>query len=1002
NQAPVVNAGIDQTITLPTNSVTLSGTVTDDGLPNPPGTTTNTWTQISRPAGVTFGNANSLTSTATFPSSGTFNLMLTANDGSLSKTDTVKITVRQNQPPLVNAGPDNAISPPTNSVTLNGIASDDGLPNPPGTLTNSWTQSSGPLSVTFQNANALSTIATFPKSGTYKLVLSSNDGQFTSTDTIVINITKPPVVDAGLNQQITLPVDSVLLTATAVDDTLPNPPGKLVFAWTKINGPGLITFNHSDSLKTKATFSLAGTYKIRFAASDGIFQSTDSLIVVVKSAPTIPASLKTVSIPGPDKVLGFDLTQFIVNNDAAIKLGKALYWDMQVGSDGVQACASCHFNAGADTRSKNQVHPGVSGTFGFGKAPNYQLSMNDFPFSKNRTDDDIVGSQGIFKTQFTDISVGSDVESGTLQADNTFNVSGVNLRRVTGRNAPSVINAVYTYRNFWDGRANPVFNGVTPFGPRDQSAKVLKIIGGTVTPVTIAVPLSSLASQTVGPPLNETEMSFNGKTFAKLGKKLLALKPLAKQLVSLSDSRLGTLSRNPLPGLDTSISYSSLIKTAFNSQWWNSNNVITFVNGQPVISGPKGSPLTTNEFTLMEANFSMFWGLAIQAYEQTLVSNDSKFDKFREGTATLTAQEQQGLNLFMGKGKCITCHSGPEFTNASVSAFNQKGPIDRMIMKNGDPAIYDLGFYNIAVRATNEDLGIGADILNFPLSFSKQLVNGTVIDSIPFNANNFQIAGAIQPGERIAVNGAFKVPSLRNVELTGPYFHSGSKATLKEEAIFYNAGGLFRNANENLNDMPPDITVLNLASSEEDAIVAFLLTLTDERVRNQSAPFDHPQIFLPNGHPGDQFSVTNDGSGKATDNLVEFAAVGSSGGTPISPFLNGNPFLAKAGAELEINKEKDVEQPKEFSLQQNFPNPFNPNTKIRYSLPSNSSVKLIIYNMLGQEVRVLVNEIQESGSYEINWVPDGIASGIYIYRLEARANGGTSNFISSKKMIYLK
>src|SRR2546427_10799751 len=66
------------------------------------------------------------------------------------------------------------------------------------------------------------------------------------------------------------------------------------------------------------------------------------------------ASLKTVAIPRPA-----NLARFIQNEQAAIALGKALFWDQQVGSDG-QSCASCHFHAGADSRSKNQLDPGRS------------------------------------------------------------------------------------------------------------------------------------------------------------------------------------------------------------------------------------------------------------------------------------------------------------------------------------------------------------------------------------------------------------------------------------------------------------------------------------------------------------------------------------------------------------------------------------------------------------------------------------------------------------------
>ena len=64
--------------------------------------------------------------------------------------------------------------------------------------------------------------------------------------------------------------------------------------------------------------------------------------------------LNQVPIPEPS-----NLYEFVSNKQRAIELGKALFWDMQVGSDGVQACASCHFNAGADSRTKNQLSPGV-------------------------------------------------------------------------------------------------------------------------------------------------------------------------------------------------------------------------------------------------------------------------------------------------------------------------------------------------------------------------------------------------------------------------------------------------------------------------------------------------------------------------------------------------------------------------------------------------------------------------------------------------------------------
>jgi hypothetical protein len=88
--------------------------------------------------------------------------------------------------------------------------------------------------------------------------------------------------------------------------------------------------------------------------------------------------------------------------------------------------------------------------------------------------------------------------------------------------------------------------------------------------------------------------------------------------------------------------------------------------------------------------------------------------------------------------------------------------------------------------------------------------------------------------------------------------------------------------------------------------------------------------------------------------------------------------------------------PTEYTLYQNYPNPFNPATTIKYDLPNVSEVSLIIYDILGREVKDLVNTKQPAGRYEIKFNASPLASGIYIYQLIAE------KFISSKKMILLK
>src|SRR5438552_3209637 len=99
NQAPVVNAGADQVITLP-SIANLTGAAIDDGQPNPPGALTSTWSQVSGPGTVSFSNASALNSTATFSASGAYVLRLTVSDGALAVSDDVAVTVNP-APPLV-------------------------------------------------------------------------------------------------------------------------------------------------------------------------------------------------------------------------------------------------------------------------------------------------------------------------------------------------------------------------------------------------------------------------------------------------------------------------------------------------------------------------------------------------------------------------------------------------------------------------------------------------------------------------------------------------------------------------------------------------------------------------------------------------------------------------------------------------------------------------------------------------------------------------------------
>ena len=459
----------------------------------------------------------------------------------------------------------------------------------------------------------------------------------------------------------------------------------------------------------------------------------------------------------------------IADSAAAIRLGKALFWDIQTGTDGQTACASCHFHAGADDRRVNTLNPGNDGVFASGGVTAAGQTFN----GASITNDDRAGSQGVVRGKFTSIAsqLGSAVDSCMPDPEAIF---GGN-RQVTGRNTPTAIGAVFFRDNFWDGRANHAFNGMSPFGNTGNADGVL-----------VNQERASLASQAVGPAGNDVEMACAGRPFNgenSLGAKLLARAALQFQQVSTTDGVLGSMANPSGNGLkcgNAACTYQDLMNAAFG----------------------------VNLGAQAKAQFSRFWGQAVQAYEATLVPDQTPYDRFLAGNlSALTSQQQKGLDRFTGKGNCAKCHAGAELSDATVSFAASQG------LKNEDGG--DQGFHNIGVRPTAEDLG---------------------------RANSGPKGVTWSVSHAAADRGAFKTPGLRNVKLTAPYFHNGGKATLADVVDFYNRGGDFANA-----EKAKRIKPLSFDATDKAALVDFLTNaLTDCRVEKERAPFDHPSLTIPN------------------------------------------------------------------------------------------------------------------------------------------------------------
>lgn len=180
-------------------------------------------------------------------------------------------------------------------------------------------------------------------------------------------------------------------------------------------------------------------------------------------------------------------------------------------------------------------------------------------------------------------------------------------------------------------------------------------------------------------------------------------------------------------------------------------------------------------------------GRAIAAFERELVTPDSRYDRFVSGDySALTETERDGFELFFGKGLCGDCHFGPMLSDFTMRV-----------------------------------LGIGDDYESIIPGFAGK--NGQGGDFGRFHADEVEFADQ---------KFAFRVPTIRNVEVTAPYFHSGSAGTLREATAFYNRGGM---GSEDLSDAElaaagvqrdSSIRPLDLTDEEIDAIVAFMKTTT--------------------------------------------------------------------------------------------------------------------------------------------------------------------------------
>ncbi len=216
-----------------------------------------------------------------------------------------------------------------------------------------------------------------------------------------------------------------------------------------------------------------------------------------------------------------------------------------------------------------------------------------------------------------------------------------------------------------------------------------------------------------------------------------------------------------------------------------------YVKAFKEVFGKTGSAITMDEVTM-----------AIAAFERTQISGGSPFDRyyFKGDRTALNAAQKRGLDIFVNKGRCVSCH----------------------VIEQTQALFTDNRFHNIGVGINN----IQNDIPELTGEFLKAEYTQTEVDEKVLSDKRTSELGRLAVTRDFDDIGSFKTPTLRNVAVTAPYMHDGSLKTLNEVLVHYNNGGV-TNEGDPVNDfLSGGIRPLNLSDSELSDLEAFMKALT--------------------------------------------------------------------------------------------------------------------------------------------------------------------------------
>jgi hypothetical protein len=506
NQPPKANAGANQTITLPTSNITLSGSGTD-----PDGTISSyQWTQLSGPFSGTIKNSNSASTTVSGLIQGgyQFQLKVTDNQGATATSTTlvtVNIAQTVNKVPVANAGADQTVTLPTNTIQLSGSGNDtDGT-----IISFLWTEITGPAAIIKSSSLAATAITELTK-GTYEFELAVKDDKGdVGKDTVKITVNAAsapniaPVASAGSDQIIILPNNTISLTGSGKD-----PDGTISsYLWTKVSGPASVRIKNSSSPITPVRSLVEGIYLFELTVTDDKgAMGKDTVKITVNAASALNVA--------PTAIAGTDQTKNLPVNSVSLS-GSGKDIDGSISSylwSKISGPAATITNISSAATTVTGL---AQGTYEF------ELTVTDDKGAVGKDTIKVIVNAAVIANVAPIANAGADqtitLPTNTIQllgngSDADGSISSYEWTKMAGPSTFSIVNsssALLTINNLVEGVYKFQFNVTDDKGASAKDTVMVTVNAATIL-ANVAPTVNAGSDQSITLPTNSITVSGNG------------------------------------------------------------------------------------------------------------------------------------------------------------------------------------------------------------------------------------------------------------------------------------------------------------------------------------------------------------------------------------------------------------------------------------------------------------------------------------------------------------